>query len=249
VTTAERHALEHALGRDFRQREEQATLSSITQPHSSSPLAWLTTQPATRVPAPPAPGFVGSLLTAAGCQPSKRSDYGAVLTTFDADGRPTSAAVVDNLTPQHGCREALTALAHITLADDRYPITAGQSQLILLPLQPPVVACVDRLPFDAGATTAPLHAWELDTPVQRTKMAYPRYPNRDMSRQTQGRVVIDAVISVSGCVRSSEVVQSVDPELDAAATAGFMEWRFTPAVHDGQPREAAVTGDFNFTLH
>jgi len=63
----------------------------------------------------------------------------------------------------------------------------------------------------------------------------------------QGFVILEAVISEDGAVRSLRVLRS-QPLLDAAAVEAVRQWRFTPTLLNGQPVPVVMTVTVNFRL-
>ena len=64
----------------------------------------------------------------------------------------------------------------------------------------------------------------------------------------QGVVVLNSVISETGCVRGARVVRSVHPTIDLAAMNAVAQWRFSPTRLDGQAVPVIMTVTVNFTL-
>jgi protein TonB len=61
-------------------------------------------------------------------------------------------------------------------------------------------------------------------------------------------VILDAVISPTGCIRSVRVGRSVAPDLDAAAMIAVGQWRYTPTLLHGKPVPVLMTVTVNFRL-
>jgi TonB family protein len=78
----------------------------------------------------------------------------------------------------------------------------------------------------------------------------PQYTAEAMRARVQGTVRLRGVVERDGTVSNVEVVRSLDPQfgLDVAAIASFRQWRFSPAVLNGQPVRVQVIVDLNFTL-
>ena len=76
------------------------------------------------------------------------------------------------------------------------------------------------------------------------------YPSEPRARGIQGRVVISAVVNTSGYVDESsvQVVQSVDPELDAAARRYVVRAFFSPGCLDGHAVRVRVAIPIDFRL-
>jgi TonB family protein len=75
----------------------------------------------------------------------------------------------------------------------------------------------------------------------------PVYPSMARTAHAQGIVVLDAVIDARGNVASVEVRQS-NPLLDRAAIDAVRQWRYTPALLNGQAVPVIVTITVRFQL-
>jgi TonB family protein len=86
------------------------------------------------------------------------------------------------------------------------------------------------------------------TPAKLVHQAHPEYPEGAKSRGVQGDVVLRAVIFLDGSVGSLSPAGSPDPELAQAAMNAVRQWRYEPALLNGQPIETATTITVNFQL-
>jgi TonB family protein len=68
----------------------------------------------------------------------------------------------------------------------------------------------------------------------------PIYPEAAKQNRVAGHVVMQAIISKDGTVRSVHVTEG-DSRLRAAAVEAVYRWRYRPYVVDGQPVEVATT--------
>ena len=83
-------------------------------------------------------------------------------------------------------------------------------------------------------------------PVKTTDVA-PVYPIIAKSAHVQGVVILEAVLNAKGGVESVRVLRSL-PLLDQAAIDAVQQWRFTPALLNGQPVPVVMTVTVNFML-
>lgn len=75
------------------------------------------------------------------------------------------------------------------------------------------------------------------------------YPPVAAEKKIQGKVIVKVTISATGQVSNAEIVQSVDPMLDAEALRLCKSLpRFTPARRNGQPVASTMTIPINFRL-
>ena len=77
----------------------------------------------------------------------------------------------------------------------------------------------------------------------------PNYTDDAMRRKVQGTVILTAVVKTDGTVRDNvQVVQSLDPDLDAQAVKAAKLWTFTPGTKDDTPVNVFVRIELTFTL-
>ncbi len=72
------------------------------------------------------------------------------------------------------------------------------------------------------------------TPIRKVD---PKYPPTLMNEHVEGEVVLYAVIRRDGSVDSIQVVRGVDEELDKNAMNALSQWKFRPAMRQGEPVE------------
>lgn len=81
----------------------------------------------------------------------------------------------------------------------------------------------------------------------KTVDAAPIYPMIAKQTHIQGVVILEAVLDAQGQVASVRVLRSI-PQLDRAALDAVQQWRFTPALLNGQAVPVVITVTVNFTL-
>ena len=64
----------------------------------------------------------------------------------------------------------------------------------------------------------------------------PAYPLAALQRKTQGVVRFQATIAKDGSVKNLQLL-SGDPLLDVAAKAAVLQWKYRPALLNGEPVE------------
>ena len=93
----------------------------------------------------------------------------------------------------------------------------------------------------------PIHLHSgMKTPVKIVDVP-PIYPTLSRNAHIQGVVILEAVLDAKGRVESVRVLRSVQT-LDQAAVDAVQQWRFTPALLNGQPVPVVMTVTVNFTL-
>ena len=68
----------------------------------------------------------------------------------------------------------------------------------------------------------------------------------ERTRNRAGKVILDAVIQEDGVPKVVRVVQSLSWELDENAIGALKQWRFSPALKDGQPVKVRMNVEMNF---
>jgi protein TonB len=76
----------------------------------------------------------------------------------------------------------------------------------------------------------------------------PIYPPLAQAAHREGLVILEAVIDAKGVVESVRVLKGVQM-LDDAAVAAVRQWRFTPALLNGEPVPVVMTVTVNFKLN
>ena len=99
-------------------------------------------------------------------------------------------------------------------------------------------------PPELGPETTPGF---IGTP-QKIRDVAPRYPAIAQSAGVEGLVILEAVIGEDGSVPNVRVLRG-KPLLDEAAADGVRQWRFTPALLNGQPVPIVMTITASFTLN
>lgn len=82
----------------------------------------------------------------------------------------------------------------------------------------------------------------LDTPE-------PNYPDSVKSQGIHGIVRFSAVVGVDGRVHEINVIQSLEPSLDANAIEALKKWRFAPATKNGMPVACQMTLEVDYRLY
>lgn len=239
LTGAETDVLRRRLGDDFRERP--LPIRPGAPAWSSTPM--MRTSPALY------PGFLGSLLSASQCAPAANQAYVAVNLTYSADGRPTRA----DLEPtSQGCRAALAGLVQVTIADDTYPVRDGTTEWMVLLLEPDAVACADAA--DAPEERDPSTIRSFAAP-RRTKTVQPSFPKAEAAARASGSVVVEGILSRTGCLRTAAVPRSTGTYtfrdtrtvFALAALRAVVQWRFEPARIDDVPTPVTLSVTVNFT--
>ena len=108
-----------------------------------------------------------------------------------------------------------------------------------------IAGTVPPPPAPAAPPPMRLHSG-MKAPV-KTVDAAPVYPTIAKQAHLQGVVILEAVLDARGQVESVRVLRSI-PQLDQAAVDAVRQWRFTPALLNGQAVPVVMTVTVNFTL-
>jgi protein TonB len=108
-----------------------------------------------------------------------------------------------------------------------------------------IVAALPPPPAPEPIAPIRLHSG-MKAPVKIADVA-PVYPALARNARIQGVVILEAVLNPQGGVESVRVLRSI-PQLDQAAVDAVRQWRFTPALLNGQPVPVVMTVTVNFNL-
>ncbi len=157
-----------------------------------------------------------------GATPSESTELapGAIATSANVD--PASATAVQS--PSYGDPDIVVTV-HPNAAQMQAPAAKPRLAKAIKPAKPaPIVA-------KAG----------IDRQVALTSRPQPVYPAQAMRAHEQGTVLVLAQVDVNGHVSDARVVKrSGSNILDRAAPNEVRRWKFSPALHDGQPIVASV---------
>ena len=236
LTATERRALRDVLGPTASASPAESAREKVTVRSGRQPTMRTVTVPWARV--------MTDLLSVTGCKLEGRPWFAFYDVAYRADGRP-SAISLENARLSEACFAAVSALGRMTLADPKFPVAAGQAQLVVVPLHKEYVECL------ASSTTVPpgrVSRGKIEQP-RKTRDVRPVYPTAAQQDRRQGTVVIEATVSDHGCVRDAYVLGGVHPSLDYAALQAVSQWRFSPTLLDGVPVPVMMTVTVNFTLN
>jgi TonB family protein len=99
------------------------------------------------------------------------------------------------------------------------------------------VAGVTPLRVGAG-TTAPSLAYKVD----------PEYSEEARWARVEGTVIVKTTIGADGTAQNMQVIKGLGLGLDEKALQAISQWKFKPAVKDGQPVAVMATIEVNFRL-
>jgi TonB family protein len=88
---------------------------------------------------------------------------------------------------------------------------------------------------------------EITHPVVIEKVN-PKYPSDARDEKVMGMVIVETVLTEEGLVEEVQVLESVDERLSKVAVDAIRQWRFEPALCDGEPVAVYYNVTFNFRL-
>jgi TonB family protein len=99
---------------------------------------------------------------------------------------------------------------------------------------------------------APLSAKENDTAADRpltiVNMVPPTYPYLMRRAEAQAQVTVLFKVDAKGLVTDAKIIDSNNPEFVAPALDAVRQWKFAPAIKNGQPVESRATQTFVFSF-
>jgi TonB family protein len=140
---------------------------------------------------------------------------------------------------------ALTSRIEAILDNARTRTCAGIGARIGIAL----VAVALLVPLSAFQNQTVYHIGDpgVNAPSVATKVN-PSYTPEAKAARIQGTVTLTLVVNAAGRADDIQVIQSLDPGLDANAVGAVSQWQFTPGTKDGQPADVAATIEINFKL-
>jgi TonB family protein len=170
---------------------------------------------------------------------------------YRPDGRPRQITIEPGgLT--NACTRAARVLFALSLAESVKPIPATYTEALVLPLQPDRVTCADTLatlPPD-GPSARPNEFGSEDMPKrpERKKMRNPQYPPAALENHLQGMVIVEAIVSPTGCMARGTVRSSPHAVLSGAALDAVLDWRYAPTLLKGVAVPVIMDIAVNFSL-
>jgi TonB family C-terminal domain len=193
----------------------------------------------------PADNDESSLFEAAQCKLDRTAEFGIVNVVYRPDGRLAQLGVEQTLLKAE-CVQAMTALARLTLEHQTRKPAPGTPEFLVLPITTEYVDCADREPREF---TEPGRVGQnIIEPPRKVRDVRPTYPPALQRQRVSGAVILEGVISTTGCVSEVSVLKGVAPAMDFAALRAVSSWLFTPTLLDGKPVPVIMTVTVNFEI-
>lgn len=187
--------------------------------------------------------YVASVLSGAGCRGAEGSFDGAEV-TFGPGGRVRRLASIPSSSSAPNCAGAVRILAASMLSRD-----GEATSLVLLPERPTFLACQSD-PVRTWARAGDRRTRVGGNIKEPTKIrsVNPTYPAVARDKLDQGIVILEALVSRSGCVAELRVLRSVSASLDLSAVDAVSGWGYTPTLLNGVPVPVIMTVTVHFRL-
>jgi protein TonB len=157
-----------------------------------------------------------------------------------SDSGPVNAAPVvapEGVAPETGLEDKVATPGWVPGAESGPPALIDAVGLHgELPPPPPAPEPIAPIRLHSG----------MKAPVKIADIA-PEYPAIARNAHIQGVVILEAVLDAQGRVESVRVLRSI-AMLDQAAVSAVKQWRFSPALLNGQPVPVVMTVTVNFNL-
>jgi TonB family protein len=188
-------------------------------------------------------GYVEDVIAVTGCRKVTPKDWGGAEIRYKGDGRPFQVTLFKWSQDLGSCQAAARLLFMTTLAPRSTPIRPGRVHVLFIRLDPGTLACA--LPSDPPPE--PFAIYGRFTEPKKTNSVKPKYLDSALAEGAEGKVILEALITTSGCVANVSVLQTAHPALDIAALRAVADWRYSPALLGGKPVPVIlnVTVDFN----
>ena len=235
----------------FAERKRFAAIQAAAQKRRASGMTPETEPDASGEPmrlAPPLwPGFLASLFEAAGCKPDRSPSFAVVGAGYRPDGRiatlsPQRASIPGNCTP------VVSAIARLALNDSEYPVAAGTTEWLIVPLAADHLECANRTPVESAAGNRVGRDAGIEPP-QKTRDVRPDYPPAMQQKRISGLVRVEAVIASTGCVSALRITRGLETGLNYSAIRAVSQWRFTPTLVNGAPVPIKMTFTVTYNVH
>jgi TonB family protein len=101
-------------------------------------------------------------------------------------------------------------------------------------------------PTTTSEPTSPV-VLDSDRPPRQVKTINPQYSQEAFDKNIEGIVLVEILIDRRGRVVRARVLESI-PLLDTAALDAVCQWRFEPAMKDGQPVATIANAPVGFRI-
>jgi TonB family protein len=187
---------------------------------------------------PKAPSTASGLAAGRLSMPSARPNYSRVDATREEapavqTGPPNFAALAPDAKP-----EAIFARRRVYSMNVNMPNLNSATGSWILNFAEMRTAPTGPASTSGGEVAEPLPLRKVD----------PKYPPNAIAENIEGEVILYAVIRRDGSVDSIQLVKGVDPQLDCNAMRALAQWKFHPALRNGEPIDLEAIVHIPFRL-
>ncbi len=193
-------------------------------------------------------GFVASLLDTTGCKPMTMIGIQNAEVQFSLTGRPVRVRFNPIAIESIECHDASRALILNSIITPRALSPKASWDSLLVLVEPDFFRCLSEVASASSGLEAVRVGRDLEAPKKIADFS-PVYPPSARQSRVQGLVVLESVITTSGCVRGLRAVQSPDTRLALASIVAVSHWRYEPTRLNGVPVPIVMTVTVNFALN
>ncbi|MCU1340188.1 MAG: TonB family protein [Bryobacterales bacterium] len=201
------------------------------------PLVWLASAQLRRE----AEHAADDVILAAGIEASDYADRLMAVARQFQGGSPVAAITAVTMVRQPALASRISAILDSGRTRARASVGARLGVVLAaVALLVPLSAFQNRTVYRVGqdGVTAPKVIYKVQ----------PQYTPEAKEAKIQGTIKIAAIVNSFGQADNIQVIQSLDPALDAISVAAVSEWLFQPGTKDEQPVDVAVSIEINFKL-
>lgn len=195
-------------------------------------------------------GFIASVMATARCDVGRQSAAGTGgsggRVFLRPDGRPARVSLMDPPSSRE-CARAVEALLRTYAAEPGRLLGADAQDILVFPFQPDFVDCQDTMTRSAPESPT-VEGARVKAPTQ-TRRVSPEYPRGAQADRVSGVVIVQTIISPTGCVAAATVTKGIDIRLDWAALRAITRWTYTPTLLDGTPTPIIMNVAVTFRLN
>jgi len=125
---------------------------------------------------------------------------------------------------------------------------ALHTDIVYFAIDPAIGACATTAgPLAPGLAFSGFQDKRITSP-EVTHEQKPQYTQDAMNRHVEGTAWVRATVMPQGCVSEASIIRPLDPGLDVQAMRAVANWKFRPALLDGQPVPVDVVIEVSFTF-
>ena len=102
--------------------------------------------------------------------------------------------------------------------------------------------------FSPPAGVSPQTGCMNPVPARLVKKQSPEYPEKARAQRIQGTTSTQVTIGIDGAPLIRKVIESPSPDLEASSLTAIKQWRYDPALCNGQPVAMETILQVNYTL-